>query len=164
MKKIIVFLSCVVIFAGCGGPAKTVKVTNAAAPVVKYNIGIAEDFEGDNALQNITEKVVKEIISFPQVKFVDRRKLGSRLAGQAAKLAEGSEDSVKLEDPMKYIITGSVMSLGAKKIIRVSIIDVQTGTTEASITFDYERAEDIQGKISSSVVEIMKPFSGQKEK
>ncbi|OGF44287.1 MAG: hypothetical protein A2452_05695 [Candidatus Firestonebacteria bacterium RIFOXYC2_FULL_39_67] len=158
MKKIFVCLFCGIIFAGCSGTAKAVKAT---APVVKYNIGISENIDGDGASLNITEMVIKELISYSQVKFVDRRKLKNKISEKAALLAEGSSDNIQLEDPMQYIMTGSVIPLGSKKIVRLSILNVQTSITESSVTFDYERLEGVQDKVKTAAAELMRPFSGQ---
>ncbi|MFH1074971.1 MAG: hypothetical protein V1752_07780 [Candidatus Firestonebacteria bacterium] len=158
MQKLFLFLFCAIIFAGCGGTAKTVK---AATLPVKYNIGLSENFDGDIAPGNVTEMVVKELTSCNQVKFVDRRKIKSAIAGQAALLAEGPADNIKLGEPMQYIITGSVIPLGSKMIVRLSLLNVQTSATESSITFEYKRAEEIPGKIKAAVLELMQRFSGQ---
>lgn len=155
----IVSMVCTLILAGCGEAAKTIKANNVTGK--KIYIGLSENFEGDSIKQNLTEKVVGHLTMHKLVKFVDRRKLKNKMSENAKILTEGSSENIKLVDPMQYIITGSLLSIGRKSIVRISLFSVETSVTKSSVTFDYERPEEVDEKVKKAVMELLLPFEGQ---
>jgi len=145
--------------AGCSSAANAVKTVKTDLPLKKYNVGISAAFQGDGDTGITTEMAVKELAGYPQIKIVDRRILRSKVAAKAAFLAEGTAENIKFEDPIQYLLTGSVLTLGSKKIIRLSIINIQTSTTDASVTVEYGDIKELKDKIAAAVAELMQSFT-----
>ena len=164
MKNIVLVLISTMLFLGCfgcGGAGKSVK---SGAKQVRYNVGISEKFEGDTDLLGINELVEKELIASGGIKYIDRKKIMQRIAENRKALAEGTSEKIKLEEPIQYLVTGSVLTLGTKKIGKLTLLSVETGDIKSMVTFDIGAAEETRVKVKDVVTELLKVLTELTEK